>query len=131
MANEVRIIGVAAGLPIDGAEQSVSVSVSGRWYVTGLFTSNYSGTGHNGAALSLRDAPAGGGNSLVGSTSGGSISASNDTQQYGLSNLGLDGSGGALSFDASQLLYAKVQSAGNPWPAGSTCDLFILGVERP
>lgn len=119
----MKILGSIIGLELDNlADQAMTLSVSGRYVITGCFLTNLSGSGTPN--VHLFKAPGGAAaDRIVGGGSLGTLAAPDQVQQFS-PTWGLDGGGVAKSYNASTI-YARVQAA----LAGQTGDLYLTGIE--
>jgi hypothetical protein len=121
---QTRILGSIIGMALDNlADQAMSLSVSGKYAITGCFLTNLSGSG--APNVQLFKAPGGGATDrIVGGGTLSTLTAPDQVQQFS-PLFPLDGSGLAKTLTAATV-YARVQAS---LAAGMTGDLYLMGVE--
>ena len=121
---QTRILGSISGLLLDDlADQAMSLSVSGRYCVTGCFLTNLSAPG--APNVQMFKAPGGAAaDRIVGGGTLSTLTTPDQVQQFS-PTYGLDGNGLAKTYNAATV-YARVAAA---LPPGTTGDLYLMGVE--
>lgn len=121
---QTRILGSIVGLQLDSlGDQAMSLSVAGKYAITGCFLTNLSAPGLPN--VQLYKAPGGAAaDRIVGGGSLATLTAPDQVQQFSPTG-GLDGSGTARIYTAATV-YARVAAA---LPPGTTGDLYLMGVE--